>query len=254
MSDGNKTREWSDEQIEVYLAGIAESDYPRVFWEIMKTDYPKARSLLDIGSGPGAFALAAAEEGLQVQAVDRNRKLLKALIGAAKQRQLRKIRTICGSWPEVKVRPADLAVCAYSFGGSIGTDEGIEAILQAVMKAVYLICPFEKEQTDFLSRSLYEKAGLAPPSFEGSYSDILAIFQAMGEQVSTSIISYDFGMPLPAEKDLSWCARFLTDKLGLPSAKEVEKHVQSIAVQKNERFWIPNPRTSFLITWKRREN
>ncbi|MDY6827096.1 MAG: class I SAM-dependent methyltransferase [Bacillota bacterium] len=254
MSDGNKAGEWSNEQIEVYLAGVAESDYPRIFWNIIKTENPAARTMIDIGSGPGAFALTAAEEGLQVQAVDTNKKKLAALIREAKRRKLERITTICGNWPTVKVNQADLAICAYSFGGSIRTRESIEAILQTALQAVYLICPFERKQTDFLSRSLYEQAGLAPPSFKGSYSDILAIFQAMGEQVSARIISYDFGMPLPAEKDLSWCARFLTDKLGLPSAKEVERHVQFIAVQKNERLWIPNPRTSVLITWKRREN
>jgi len=254
VNSRHEPREWSDEQINVYLAGTAESDYPQVFWKIMKTTHPEARTLLDIGSGPGAFALAAAEEGLQVQAVDMSRKSLEALMGEAKRRKLAGITAICGSWPTVKASPADLVVCAYSFGGSIGTRKGIETILQAALKTAYLICPFEKEQADFLSRPLYERAGLSPPAYKGNYSDILDIFQILGEQVRTSKISYDFGMPLPAEEDLPWCARFLADKLGLPSVKEVEKHLRSIARGKNNHLWIPNPRTSIMITWKRRNS
>ena len=53
-------KEWTDEQILNYYLGIEHSDYPWVFWEAMRPHLGGCASLIDIGSGPGAFALAAA--------------------------------------------------------------------------------------------------------------------------------------------------------------------------------------------------
>ncbi len=75
----SQMKEWTDLQILNYYLGLKYSDYPGVFWEKMKPDIAGCTTLIDIGCGPGAFALKAAEAGFNVLAVDINKKSLEAL-------------------------------------------------------------------------------------------------------------------------------------------------------------------------------
>ena len=59
----SKGKDWTDQQIENYYLGIKYSDYPSVIWEKIKPKIVGYTSLIDVGCGPGAFDLKAAEEG-----------------------------------------------------------------------------------------------------------------------------------------------------------------------------------------------
>lgn len=245
-------KEWTDEQILNYYLGIEHSDYPRVFWEAMKPHLSGCTSLIDIGSGPGAFALKAATEGFHVQAVDINKKNLDALQDKIKALGLKKVNLIYGDWLEVEVEKSDAAVSAYSLGGTIGTVEGIKKIFASALKAVFFITPYASVQTDFLTGELYIEMGIEPPSFSGDYRDLLRLIQNQREGVECKIIEYDFGMPLAGKEELDSCAVYLGEKLGLPSTDLLKDHLQKIITMKNGLYWVPNPRKSALIIWKRR--
>ncbi len=244
-------REWSDAQIENYLLGVRYSDYPRLFWEKMQPDLAGCQTFIDAGSGPGAFALKALEAGFYVQAVDLSAKSLAYLRRQADPAKAGRLKTICGDWLQVRVEKSDISVCAYSCGGSIGTAAGLARVFELTRAAAYFIAPCRREQTDFLSRELYKQAGLEPPAFSGTYRDLLQIFKGLQKEVSYEIISYDFGMPLQGADQLDRCAAYLSDKLGLPSREAVKKHLQEIIVTRNGMLWVPNPRESAFITWRR---
>ncbi len=244
-------KEWTDEQIEGYYLGIESSDYPAVFWERMKPALSACKTLLDLGSGPGAFALKALEIGLRVQAVDRSRKNLNALrkkVGNSPALEL-----IHGCWPEVEVGKSDATVCAYSFGGGIGTPEGIKKIIDRTEKIAYFITPADKVQTDFMSEELYARAGIEPPSFGGDCRDLLRIFGALKREVEWETVTYDFGMPLKNEKEIGPCAVYLADKLGLPDPALLLEHLHRIVTMRHGACWVPNPRNSALITWRKED-
>lgn len=249
-----RDKEWTDAQIANYYLGVRYSDYPRIFWDKMKPVMAGSASLVDIGSGPGAFALMAAEAGLRVQAVDLNRKNLEALAGQAGDAGLTNIQTIYGSWLSVAVGKSDVAVCAYSFGGEIGTRAGIRKIIGAARKAAFLIAPYDTVQTDFLSEALYERSGLPPPEFSGSYRDLLRLLADLGEEVSHETVTYDFGMPLGSWAEIGRCAVYLSEKLGLPSREPVREHLHKIITVRDGMLWVPNPRKSTMITWKRSDS
>ncbi|MGM0653020.1 MAG: class I SAM-dependent methyltransferase [Bacillota bacterium] len=251
MSSG---KEWSDDQIRCYLDGIACSDYPAVLWELMRPEMAGAVSLIDIGSGPGAFALQAARDGMKVKAVDTSPKCLAVLEAEAEKRRLEGITTICGNWLEVYTGRCDVAVCSYSFGGEIGSVGGIKKILETTERVAFMISPYSTKQTDFCSRPLYSEVGLEPPAFSGNYRDILKILAGLGQRVSWQELTYDFGFPLNSRNDFNWAASFLSEKLGLPSTARVSEHLQNIIYRKGKLLWVPNPRKSVIITWRRSEN
>ena len=249
----HKKREWTDAQIDHYLEGIKHSDYPAVFWQRMKPYLNDCRTIIDIGSGPGAFALRAAADGFMVQAVDSSRKSLAVLEVEASGYAAGPIKTICGNWPNVSVDHCDAAICAYSFGGAIGTPSGISKIFKVTGRVIFFISPVEKTQVDFLSRELYEEEGSSPPEFKGNYHDLEDILTALKVKYNVETVSHDFGFPLKNWSELDQCALFLADKLGLSSTARLKKHLEKIITDRNNLLWVPNPRVSAIITCIRSE-
>ncbi len=249
----NKNREWTDAQIDHYLEGTKHSDYPAVFWQRMKPHLNGCRTIIDIGSGPGAFALRAAEDGFMVQAVDSSRKSLDVLEAEASGYAAGTIKTVCGNWPDVNVNHCDAAICAYSFGGDIGTPIGISKIFKVTGRVIFFISPVEKTQVDFLSRELYKEEGSSPPEFKGNYHDLKDILDALKVDCSIETVSHDFGFPLKGWSEIDQCALFLADKLGLYSVGRMKKHLEKIITDRNNLLWVPNPRVSALITCIRSE-
>jgi SAM-dependent methyltransferase len=249
----NNKREWTDAQIEYYLEGIKHSDYPALFWQRMQPYLKDCRKVIDIGSGPGAFALRAAEDGFIVQAVDSSRKSMDVLEAKASGYAAGAVKTVCGNWPDVNVEHCDAAICAYSFGGDIGTPLGISKVFEVTGRVVFFISPVEKTQVDFLSRELYEEEGISPPEFKGNYHDVTDTLAALHINYSVETISHDFGFPLKDRSEIDKCALFLADKLGLSSAGRMKKHLEKIITDRNNLLWVPNPRFSALITCIRSE-
>ncbi len=246
-------RDWTEQQIKYYYGGIKYSDYPQVFWDMMLPHMEGASTLIDIGCGPGAFALTAAAAGLKVQAVDISSGNLKALREQIKYRQLSNIEIVHADWLEAVIKKSEVAVCAYSFGGSIGTLEGVKKIIASTEKVAFLVSPCERERGDFLSKELYVKCGITPSSFSGDHRDILGAFEKLQQPVKWEIVAYDFGMPIESRDEIKPCAIYLADKLGLPDVDLVEKHIKSILTVRKGLYWVPNPKKSAIITWQRRD-
>lgn len=70
-------------------------------------------TVLDVGSGPGRFALALAPRAHQVVAVDISPAMLSLLRRRARRLGVDNVRTVAGSWPEVEVDRADVVLCSY---------------------------------------------------------------------------------------------------------------------------------------------
>ncbi|MDO9535036.1 MAG: class I SAM-dependent methyltransferase [Bacillota bacterium] len=248
----SRIKEWTDKQILNYYLGVKYSDYPKIFWEKMKPEIAGCKTIIDIGCGPGAFALKAVEANFNVQAVDINKKSLEAL--KKQTRGLKNLKTIYGNWLEVEVEKSDAAICAYSFGGEIGTLEGIRKIIDVTEEAAFFIASYDTIQTDFLSKELYRESGIEPPVFRGNYQDLLQLFAILKEEVQYETVEYDFGMPLDSKEEINDCAVYLSEKLGLPSRELVKEHLKKIITMKNGIYWVPNPRKSTMIIWKRRDS
>jgi len=240
-------KEWTDQQIDVYFRGIACSDYPAVFWEKMTPYLAGCTSLIDVGSGPGAFALQALAAGFFVQAVDVDGKNLRALREkAASLGFLERCRILQGDWLAVKTEKADAVVCAYSMGGSIGTAAGIAKAARMAPRALFFLAPYAGTFTDFQSLPLYEKAGIEPPTYGGYYRGVLEILKGLGLAYVCETVEYDFGFPADwADEDT--IARFLAEKLQLPDLEEVRKHCRDIVEIRNGRRWLPNRKKAVLI-------
>lgn len=72
-------------------------------------------TVLDIGSGPGRFALVIAPRVAEVVALDPSKAMLAILRREARQRGLDNLRTVEGRWPDEadEVEPVDVAFSSY---------------------------------------------------------------------------------------------------------------------------------------------
>jgi ubiquinone/menaquinone biosynthesis C-methylase UbiE len=72
-------------------------------------------TVLDVGSGPGRFALAIAPRVAQVVALDPSRAMLTVLRREVRRQGLTNVRTVEGSWPDAArhTAPVDVAFSSY---------------------------------------------------------------------------------------------------------------------------------------------
>ena len=73
----------------------------------------RSTTVLDVGSGPGRFALALAPHVREVTAVDPSPAMLRILARQARSRGITNVRRVQGRWEEVDVAPADVAFSSY---------------------------------------------------------------------------------------------------------------------------------------------
>ncbi|MDP8938224.1 MAG: class I SAM-dependent methyltransferase [Actinomycetota bacterium] len=70
-------------------------------------------TVLDVGAGPGRFALTLAPHVAEVTAVDPSTAMLTLLRRQARARGIANVRCVEGRWEEVEVPPADVALSSY---------------------------------------------------------------------------------------------------------------------------------------------
>lgn len=69
--------------------------------------------VLDVGSGPGRFALALAPRAAHVTAVDPSDKMLAILRRHARERGITNVTTVHRGWEDADVTPADVVICSF---------------------------------------------------------------------------------------------------------------------------------------------
>lgn len=73
----------------------------------------RTTTVLDVGAGPGRFALALAPRVRAVTAVDPSKAMLSHVRRQARSLGIANIHTVHGRWQDVDVPPADVGICSY---------------------------------------------------------------------------------------------------------------------------------------------
>lgn len=83
-----------------------------LFTRLRRATGPRS-TVLDVGAGPGRFALALAPRVERVVAVDSSAVMVDILTKRATRLKLGNVEGIVGSWPDVDVEPASVSLCSY---------------------------------------------------------------------------------------------------------------------------------------------
>lgn len=227
---------WNEKTIDWYLRAGMESEYPaKVLAEIMP-HLESRHTVLDIGSGPGLYALAVAPVVEEVLAVERDAKVLDTLSAVAWDRGLRNIRCINAAWPGESIeKKVHVIISAFGSGEIMTTAESIAAMLDLNPEAVFLVAP-----------------GQYMPPFGAEHGtnthpdagDTLRLLEKMGVAYNTKHILLDFGQPV---RNMAEATEFLAGFLHI-SHQEAREHAGKIARPHGDGLYLPNHRNVVLIS------
>ena len=240
---------WTKNDLMFYELGIQYSDYPDVIWNRILEENEKIYSLLDIGAGPGAFTFKALEAGIYVQAVDTNKTHLNVLEEKCSEKKLLKLYP--QDWIDADVEKSDISICAYSLTGSINSLSGLRKIIDKTKKTAYFISFKNIERADFQTSDLIYKLGLNPRKYKSDNSVFIKNLSKLGEHFEYREIEYDFGVPIFDEIPLDSYAEFIFSKTGIDDKTVLKKHIKNITILRNGMKWLPNPKKSFIIVWRK---
>lgn len=231
-------RGWNEKTIAWYLRAGAASEYPaKVLAHIMPRLRPR-HTVLDIGCGPGLYALAMAPAVREVLAVDRNAQVLDTLRVTAQTRGLDNIRCLKATWPKTAIKDeAHVIISALGSGEIMTNQASIAAMLEYEPEAVFLIAPGRYIPPFGTERE-------ANTNSHPDAEDTLGILEQMEVAYSRTDILLDFGQPV---EDMDEAVEFLADFLRI-SPGAARKHAGKIAQPRGRDLYLPNPRNMVLIS------
>lgn len=180
-------------------------------------------SLLDIGAGPGRFALALAPRVAEVVAVDASPVMLSILRRQARRAGLANVSTVVGRWEEVEVAPADVVVCSYV----LPLIRDVAAFLAKMDSAshghafVYL----SAMSTDAVFDPFWRRFHGAPRRPGPTYLDALAVLGELGIRADVEVVE----LPVRSRfTTLASAARDYRENLCLPDTPAIRRELREL--------------------------
>lgn len=147
--------------------------------------------VLDIGAGPGAFALAFAERVKEVAAVEPAEGMVVFLKELIALNNINNIRVIQDTWEEVDLKEHDLKqqfdLVFASMSPGINNWETIHKALSCAKKYCFISNFAGKRQNDALSELWQELYGETIPVWSGNILYVLNLLYARGFQMSFEV-------------------------------------------------------------------
>ena len=230
-------KSWNPKTIAWYMQAGEHSQYPG---EIIAQILPRLRAgdtVLDIGCGPGVYALALAPYVAEYLALDKNRDVLDNVEKMAASRGLNNIDCLHYTWPHAPaVREADVIICALGSGEIMTGKDNILAMFSLRPRFVFLVAP-----GSYLPPFGWRQHRRRPGP-EGR--DTLALLDSLNVKYDVQTFSLDFGQPV---ETMAEAAEFLAQFLDLPPSRAREL-AAAIALPHSQGLYLPNRRNFLLIT------
>lgn len=179
--------------------------------------------MLDVGCGPGRFALALAPGVSRVVAVDPSRVMLDLLRRQARREGLDNIVTVTGRWQDVETEPVDVGLCAYVL--PLIEDAGaFLAKLDAACRH-HVFVYLSAMSTDAVFDPFWRHFHGAPRKPGPTYLDAVAVLCELGIRADVKVVE----LPLRTRfTTVAAAARDYRDNLLLPDAPDVRKELRAM--------------------------
>lgn len=227
-------RGWNEKSIEWYLRAGEYSQYPRLVLDEIIPHLEADMTVLDIGCGPGLYALALSPLVKKIYAMDRQKIVLDTLAGHSKASNISYLHE---DWPNTTLRgPVDVIISAFGSGQTMNSKEGITAMLNLKPKLIFLVAPGDYTPP----------FGWHADKFSESADRTTDLLTELGLHYATQHLRIDFGQPV---RDWEEASDFLSSFLRISPTQALE-HAQNIAVQHPWGLYLPNPRNAVIIKVK----
>ncbi len=174
-------------------------------------------TVLDVGSGPGRFALAVAPEVRQVTAVDPSKKMMSLLRKRAKEAGIANVRTVTGLWQDVEVEPADVVLCCHVLPLIPDVVPFVRKLDAAARRRVLLYVG--AYAADAVVDPFWRRFHGSPRKPGASYVDAWAVLEEEGFDVSVEVVEM---RTWSRHETLADAVEVYRDQLVLPRTREVD--------------------------------
>lgn len=228
---------WNPKTIDWYLRAGELSQYPRLILEQIIPRLRAGDTVLDIGCGPGAYALALAPYVTRFLALDKDQEVLNNLAKIAEGRGLKNIDCLPFTWPHAPIsQEVDVVICAFGSGEIMTGKDNLQAMFFLKPRLIFLVAP-----GSYLPPFGWQQHRRRPAP-EGK--DTMAQLDTLNIQYTLQTFSLDFGQPV---RTMAEGTEFLAQFLGLPIS-QAKKQAQAIALPHKDGYYLPNRRNVHLIT------
>lgn len=238
--------DWSCQSINWYLESEKHTMYHSGIVEELNPFIEGSRTILDIGSGIGSFAIEFSKRGYDVTAIDKSTLAVETLVDKARHMKLRNLKSINISYEDfVFDNNYDIVFISYMMG--LVNKENITRILKNANKHLILIMPYYRFKNDFSINELYTELGINIKCLEQlNYIDIINILKKENINYTLKKVKAEFGQPFNTFDET---VKFIYHYFNLPQSKssQIDNWVQKKLTDLNGKFYLPNIRESVII-------
>jgi len=228
-------RGWNSRTIDWYLRAGEHSQYPGLILKEIKPKLRPHHNVLDIGCGPGLYALAIAPQVNRMLAMDKERTVLDTLDALARAQGLSNIYCIESDWPNIEVQEkVHVIISAFSSGQVMNRQASITKMLSFNPELLFLVAP---------GKYTHHFGWLEHSNNHADAEKTLGLLEQMGVGFSTKNMMIDFGQPV---LDMDEATEFLAGFLGITN-QDARKHAEKIAQPHSLGLYLPNRRNIVII-------
>ncbi len=218
-----------------YIQACTHSEYPRIFVPLIKERLLPEDTLLDIGSGPGLFALSLAPWIKALYNIDSQALPLKYLQQKAREKNYASIYCLQGEWPAMELDlQVSVSLSAFTSPAIMEDEKSLGKMISHTTRTIFFIAPASREKFFYPTD---KKSGPLP------YQETLRALEKMNLSFTPKLIDFDFGQPISS---LQEGARFLSHQLAIPLSQALD-HARDIATSHPSGLYLPNPRRAACI-------
>ncbi|HEX2699452.1 MAG TPA: methyltransferase domain-containing protein [Acidimicrobiales bacterium] len=233
------------------MAGTAERD--PLFARLRRATGPDS-TVLDVGAGPGRFALALAPRVRHVVAVDASAAMVAIVDKQARRMRLANVDALVGRWPDVDVAPASVSVCSYVLPLVADAKRFLAKLDDCTTERAFLY--LGAASLDFLTDPLWRHFHGKPRRPGPTYLDAVAVLAELGIRADVEVVEL---RTRARHKDLGAAVKAYRDQLVLPDDASVRRELRALLsawLVKDRGQLRPPVRTTpaAIVSWSPRRN
>lgn len=200
-------------------AGSGEGD---PFLRVARASVGERTTVLDVGAGPGRFALPLAARAREVIAVDPSRRMLSILRREARRRGLTNVREALGRWEDVDDE-ADVVICSYVLPMVEDAAGFLRKLDAAARRRVFVYLP--AASTDLLTDPFWRHFHGSPRRLGPTYLDAVAVLREEGIDPTVQVVE----TPVVGRfASLGQAVSDYRDHLALPDSPAVRRQLRRL--------------------------
>ena len=180
-------------------------------------------TVLDVGAGPGRFALALAPRVDGVVAVDSSPAMIDIVTRRTRQLKLANVEGVVGRWPDVQVAQASVSVCSYVLPLVADAKAFLRRLDACTVERAFLY--LGAASLDLLTDPMWRHFHGKPRRPGPTYLDAVAVLAELGITAEVEVVEL---RTRARHKDLPAAVKAYRDQLLLPDDAAVRRELRRL--------------------------